>query len=70
MYADNKYIFFFDFLENHYVLKNNINVLKSSFTKEEGRAVINSSHLPLEIILIFHKGAEVKASHFKIPDGD
>ncbi|KAG7947754.1 hypothetical protein I3843_14G110100 [Carya illinoinensis] len=73
MYKDNKHILFFDFLENHYVSKKDdskqyLNVLKSSFTKEEGRKVVKTSHPPLETILVSVKGKEVKASPFKISD--
>ncbi|KAG7967625.1 hypothetical protein I3843_08G108200, partial [Carya illinoinensis] len=73
MYKDNKHILFFDFLENHYVSKKDnskqyLNVLKSSFIKEEGRKVVKTSHPPLETILVSVKGKKVKASPFKISD--
>ncbi|KAG7977429.1 hypothetical protein I3843_05G031500, partial [Carya illinoinensis] len=68
MYKDSKHILFFDFLENHYVSKKFLNVLKTSFTKEEGRKVVKTSHPPLETILVSVKGIEVKASPFKISD--
>ncbi|KAG7987181.1 hypothetical protein I3843_03G120200 [Carya illinoinensis] len=72
MYKENKHILFFDFLENHYVSKKDnskyLNVLKTSFTKEEGRKVVKTSHPPLETIIVSVKGKEVRASPFKISD--
>ncbi|KAG7988384.1 hypothetical protein I3843_03G185800, partial [Carya illinoinensis] len=68
MYKDNKHILFFDFLENHYDSKKFLNVLKTSFTKEEGRKVVKTSHPPLETILVSVTGKEVRASPFKISD--
>ncbi|KAG2684687.1 hypothetical protein I3760_10G086900 [Carya illinoinensis] len=68
MYKDNKHILFFDFLENHYDSKKFLNILKTSFTKEEGRKVVKTSHPPLETILVSVKGKEVRASPFKISD--
>ncbi|KAG6644061.1 hypothetical protein CIPAW_08G029600 [Carya illinoinensis] len=73
MYKDNKHILFFDFLENHYASKKDnskqyLNVLKTSFTKEEGRKVVKTSHPPLDTILVSVKGKEVKASPFKISE--
>ncbi|KAG7958992.1 hypothetical protein I3843_10G049000 [Carya illinoinensis] len=40
----------------------------SSFTKEEGRKVVKTSHPPLETVLVSVKVKEVKASPFKISD--
>ena len=74
-----KHILFFDFLENHYVSKDEVskqhlNVIKkkSNFVKID-KTVIRSSHPPLEAILITTKKdevtkEEVKASPFKIAD--
>ena len=69
----------FDFLENHYVSKNEVskqhlNVIKkkSNFVKID-KTIIRSSHPPLEPILITTKNdevtkEEVKASSSKIAD--
>ena len=69
-----KHILFFDFLENHYVSKDevsiqHINVIKkkSNFVKTD-KAIVKSTHPPLETILITTKKDEVKASPFKIVD--
>ena len=74
-----KHILFFDFLENHYVSKDEVskqhlNVIKkkSNFVKTD-KTIIRSSHPPLELILITTKKdevtkEEVKASPFKIAD--
>ncbi|KAG2716174.1 hypothetical protein I3760_03G111600 [Carya illinoinensis] len=55
MYRDNKHILFFDFLENHYDSKKFLNVLKTSFTKEEGRKVVKTSHPPLKTLLFCYR---------------
>ncbi|KAG7979575.1 hypothetical protein I3843_05G137400 [Carya illinoinensis] len=65
MYADQKHILFFDFLENHYVLKTSLNVLKIDFVKEEGRTTVKSSHPPSKAIDISHLGVDLTASPFK-----
>ena len=64
-----KHILFFDFLENYYVSKNHLNVIKkkSNFGKQD-KTVVRSSHPPLETVLVSCKGTEVKASPFKIAD--
>ena len=70
-----KHILFFDFLENHYVpkdeiSKNHLNVIKKSNFVKADKTIIRSSHLPLETILIAcqDQKAEVKVSPFKIVD--
>ena len=66
---------FFDFLENHYVLKNEVskqhlNVIKKSNFVKANKTIVRSSHLPVKIILITcqDQKREVKASPFKIAD--
>ena len=71
-----KHILFFDFLENHYVSKDEVskqhlNVIKKSKFVKIDKTIIRSSHPPLEPILITTKKdevtkEEVKASPFKI----
>ena len=70
-----KHILFFDFLENHYVLKDEVskqhlNVIKKSNFVKEDKTIVRSSHPPLEIVLITcqDQKTEVKASPFKIAD--
>ena len=73
-----KHILFFDFLENHYVSKDEVskqhlNVIKKSNFVKLDKTIIRSSHPPLEPILITTKKDEVtkeelKASPFKIAD--
>ena len=61
-----KHILFFDFLENHFVSKNNLNtVRKSNFVKED-KTIVRSSHPPLDAVIINCKGTEINASPFKI----
>ena len=72
------YFFFFDFLENHYVSKDEVskqhlNVIKRSNFVKEDKTTFRSTHLPLEIVLITCQNSqdqktEVKASPFKIAD--
>ena len=70
-----KHILFFDFLENHYVLKDKVSkqhlnvITKSNFVKED-KTIVRSNHPPLETILITCQKTEVKASPFKIADAD
>ncbi|KAG7989933.1 hypothetical protein I3843_03G262300 [Carya illinoinensis] len=66
MNTEQKHILFFDFLENYYVSKNSLNVLKTDFVKEEGRTTVKSSHPPSEAIVISHLGVDLTASPFKI----
>ena len=52
-----KHILFFEFLENHYVSKDEIskqhlNVIKKSNFVKEDKTIVRSSHLPFETILI------------------
>ena len=71
-----KHILFFDFLENHYVSKDEVskqhlNVIKRSNFVKEDKTIVRSSHLPLETVLITcqnnqNQKTEVKASLFKI----
>ena len=73
-----KHILFFDFLENHYVSKDEVskqhlNVIKKLNFVKIDKTIIRSSHPPLEPILITTKKnevtkEEVKASPFKIAD--
>ena len=70
-----KHILFFDFLENHYVSKDEVskhhlNVIKKSKFVKEDKTIVRSTHLPLETVLITCKKTEVKASPFKIADVD
>ena len=70
-----KHILFFDFLENHYVSKDEVSkqhlnmINKSNFVKAD-KTIVRSSHSPLETILITcqDQKTEVKASPFKIAD--
>ena len=68
-----KHILFFDFLENHYVPKDEVskyhlNVIKKSNFVKEDKTIIRSTHPPLETVLVTCKKTEVKASPFKIAD--
>ena len=69
-----KHILFFDFLENHYVSNDEVSkqhlsvIKKSNFVKATDKAIVRSSHPPLETILITcqDQEKEVKAIPFKI----
>ena len=70
-----KHILFFDFLENHYVSKDEVskqhlNVIKKSNFVKVDKTIVKSSHPPLETVLITcqDQKTEVKASPFKIAD--
>ena len=73
-----KHILFFDFLENHYVSKDEVskqhlNVIKRSNFVKEDKTIVRSSHPPLETVLITCQNSQdrktdVKASPFKIAD--
>ena len=71
-----KTYFVFDFLENHYVSndevsKQHLNVIKkSNFVKAADKAIVRSSHPPLETVLITcqDQKTEVRATPFKIAD--
>ena len=74
-----KHILFFDFLENHYVLKDEVskqhlNVIKKSNFFKADKTIFRSSHPPLKKILITcqdqktNQKTKVKASSFKIVD--
>ena len=71
-----KTYFVFDFLENHYVSndevsKQHLNVIKkSNFVKAADKAIVRSSHPPLETVLITcqDQKTEVNATPFKITD--
>ena len=70
-----KHILFFDFLENHYVSKDEVskqhlNVIKKSKFVKTDKTIVRSSHPPLETVLITcqDQKTEVKASPFKIAD--
>ena len=69
-----KHILFFDFLENHYVSNDEVSkqhlsvIKKSNFVKAADKAIVRSSHLPLEKVLITCRDqkTEVRATPFKI----
>ena len=70
-----KHILFFDFLENHYVSKDEVskqhlNVIKKSNFVKVDKTIVKSSHPPLETVLITcqDQKTEVKAFPFKIAD--
>ena len=70
-----KHILFFDFLENHYVSKDEVskqhlNVIKKSNFVKADKTMVRSSHPPLETVLITcqDQKTEVKAFPFKIAD--
>ena len=70
-----KHILFFDFLEKHYVSKDEVskqylNVIKKSNFVKEDKTIVRSTHPPLETVLITcqDQKTEVKASPFKIAD--
>ena len=66
-----KHILFLDFLENHYVSKDEIsiqhlNVIKKSNFVKENKTIVRSSHPPLETVLITCQKTKVKASPSKL----
>ena len=68
-----KHILLFDFLENHYVSKDEVskqhlNVIKKSNFVKEDKPIVRSSHPPLETVLITcqDQKTEMKASPFKV----
>ena len=69
-----KTCFFFFFLENHYVSKDEVskqhlNVIKKSKFVKEDKTTVRSTHPPLETILITTcQKTKVKAPPFKIAD--
>ena len=71
-----KHILFFDFLENHYVSKDEVSkqhlnvIKKSNFIKAADKSIVRSTHLPLETVLITcqDQKTEVRATPFKIAD--
>ena len=71
-----KHILFFDFLENYYVSNDEVSkqhlsvIKKSNFVKAIDKAIVRSSHPPLETVLITcqYQKTKVKASPFKIAD--
>ena len=71
-----KHILFFDFLENHYISNDEVTkqhlsmIRKSNFVKVANKAIVRSSHPPLETVLINGQDqkTEVKATPFKISD--
>ena len=72
----NIHILFFDFLENHYVSKDEVSkqhlnvIKKSNFVKTADKTIVRSSHPLIETVLITcqDQKTEVKASPFKIAD--
>ena len=70
-----KHILFCDFLENHYVSKDedskqHLNVIKKSNFVKEDKTIVRFIHPPLETVLITcqDQKTKVKASPFKITD--
>ena len=71
-----KHILFFYFLENYYVSNDEVSkqhlsvIKKSNFVKAADKAIVRSSHPPLETVLITcqDQKTEVKATPFKIAD--
>ena len=67
-----KHILFFDFLENHYVSKNasknSLNMVKKSDFVKEDKTIVQSSHPPLNTIIINCKETEINASPFKFAE--
>ena len=71
-----KHILFFNFLENHYVSNDEVSkqhlsvIKKTNFVKVADKAIVRSSHPPLETVLITcqDQKTEVKAIPFKIAD--
>ena len=68
-----KHILFFDFLENHYVSKDEVsiqhlNVIRKSNFVKSNKTIVKSTHPPRETILITTKKDEVKAFPFKTAD--
>ena len=69
-----KHILFFDFLEKHYVSKDEVSkqhlkvIKKSNFVKAADKTIVRSSHSPLETVLITCQDqmTEIKATPFKI----
>jgi hypothetical protein len=51
MIESQKHILFFDFLQKYFPFDNALNVVKNNFVKED-KTVVQSSHPPLENILI------------------
>jgi hypothetical protein len=64
MIESQKHILFFDFLQKHFPFDNVLNVFKKNFVKE-AKTIVQSSHPPLENILIDCNGVTVKGSLFK-----
>jgi hypothetical protein len=64
MTESQKHILFFDFLQKYFPFDNVLNVVKKNFVKKD-KTVVQSSHPPLENILIDCKGVTVKGSPFK-----
>ena len=70
------FFFFFDFLENHYVSNDEVSkqhlsvIKKSNFVKTADKAIVRSTHPPLETVLITcqDQKTEVSATPFKIAD--
>ncbi|KAG7954930.1 hypothetical protein I3843_11G046100 [Carya illinoinensis] len=69
MNTEQKHILFFDFLENDYVSKNSLNVLKIDFVKEEGRTTVKSSHPLSEAIVISHLAPNTESNNQEINTG-
>jgi hypothetical protein len=64
MIKSQKHILFFDFLQKYFPFDNVLNVVKKNFVKED-KTIVQSSHPPLENILIKCNGVTVKGSPFK-----
>ena len=71
------YIYIYYFLENHYVSKDEVSkqhlnvIKKSNFVKAADKAIVRSTHPPLETVLITCQDQKtaVMATPFKITDG-
>ena len=71
-----KNILFFDFLENHYIPNDEVTkqylsvIRKSNFVKTANKAIVRSSHPPLETVLVNCQDQKTKAKAipFKISD--
>ena len=60
-------IHFFDFVENYYPKKKNLNVLTTKKWTKLDKTYVDSTHSPKENILIKIGNDLVKASPFKLP---
>ena len=62
---------FFEYFENHFEWhKKSRVVTKTSWTKEDNKEVVQSSHPPQESITFKHHGSDIVASPFKFPTSE